>query len=52
MSRAKKIWVAFGLVIIILIFTNPTNSDLENFLSANGFENNSGGRVSYWGGSL
>jgi hypothetical protein len=49
MNKTKKIWVIIGIIAIILVFTNPTNSDLDSFLTAKQFENNSGGRIAYFG---
>ena len=48
MNKPKKVWVIAAIIIVILALTNPTNSDLKNYMSAKGY-NGEGGRINYFG---
>lgn len=48
-KRKKKILFYSGIIFLILLFTNPTNSDFDHYIRAKGLGNSTqGGRTFYF----
>lgn len=45
----KKGIVITGIILLLLVLTNPTPRDFEKYIEANGIRYSSGGRVAYCG---
>jgi hypothetical protein len=49
MTIRKKIWISGFFLIIVLILTNPSNSDFRNYLATENFKHiKNSGRVGYF----
>lgn len=49
MDKKKYLLILIGLIATVLIITNPTNADFDNYLHAKGFDKSvPGGRVNYF----
>jgi hypothetical protein len=49
LKTKHKFIISLGLIILILIFTNPSNTDFDRYLHAKGFDSSvHGGRVNYF----